>query len=65
MNLGGPEDLEEEGVGGKGVWATNVGEESAGGEDVVGEGKMEASCFDCGRVFLSWQDVSIHAPTCS
>ena len=40
MNLGGPEDLEEEGVGGEGVWATDVGEESAGGEDVVGEGKI-------------------------
>ena len=30
MNQEGPEDLEEEGVGGEGVWAADVGEESAG-----------------------------------
>ena len=85
MNLGGPENLEEEGLGGEGVGSDDVGEESAGGEDVgeesasggyiVEEGDIEdqcgaisahtPSCFDCGRVFSSWQDVNIHARTCS
>ena len=31
LNLGGPEDLEEEGVGGEGVGSDDVGEESAAG----------------------------------
>ena len=31
LNLGGPEDLEEEGVGGKGVGSDDVGEGSAAG----------------------------------
>ena len=34
LNLGRPEDLEEEGLGGEGVGSDDVGEESAGGEDV-------------------------------
>ena len=75
MNLGGPENLEEESAGGENVWADDVGEESAGGGVEVEEGEKEdqceaisadtPSCFDCGRLFSSWQGVNIHSRTCS
>ena len=68
MNLGRPEDLEEEGVCGEGVGSDDVGEESAAGdiEDQCGAISADTpSCFDCGRMFSSWQGVNIHAQTCS
>ena len=48
----------EEGVGEEGV-EERVGEEQCGGMSAD-----TPSCFDCGRVFVSWQAVNIHSHNC-
>ena len=70
------EDVAEEGVGVDYVGeegVEDVAEEGVGGEDASEEGEDQSgamcadtpSCFDCGRVFSSWQGVNIHSRTCS
>ena len=51
-------DEQEEGVGEEGV-EERVGEEQCGGMSAD-----TPSCFDCGRVFVSWQAVNIHSRNC-
>ena len=68
------------GPGGRGCWWRGCGEWWCGGReccwgDMVEEGDIEdqcgaisantPSCFDCGRLFSSWQGVNIHVRTCS
>ena len=52
------EEVGEEGVEEEGV-EERVGEEQCGGMSAD-----TPSCFDCGRVFVSWQAVNIHSRNC-
>ena len=71
---GGEDGLDGEGSGEEGLGGLEDQEQSGAGaavEEGVGEeqiGAMSAdtpSCFDCGRVFATWQGVNVHSRNCS
>lgn len=72
FNLEGQDDGGDDGLDGEGSGEEGLGAGAgAGVEEGVGEeqiGAMSAdtpSCFDCGRVFATWQGVNIHSRNCS